>query len=236
MREEAPLYRKIKVKLLEEAKGLKPSLHTRVWRMTSVLSSWHSWQENISKKVMESSRPADHFIVVGRPPQVVSQNKNWSARGRRSLHTESKVVVWWPTRKGDPKIKKISYLTRKLTGRKESGLQGKKLVSHLCTTFQTRKTKFVPKTNQKGCKTRDREAKRAAGSLENWSTGIKSGLRPQKWSPDHSVPLGRGNKVWFKNQAKRRTLSGPETRRAAEGSENRKLVSKRKKWSTTTEG
>ncbi|KAF5934310.1 hypothetical protein HYC85_030481 [Camellia sinensis] len=46
--------------------------------------------------------------------------------------------------------------------------------------------------------------------------------------------MSRGNKVWFKNHAKRRTLSGPESRRAAEGSENRKLVSKREKWSTTT--
>lgn len=56
----------------------------------------------------------------------------------------------------------------------------------------------------------------------------KSGL------PDHSGPLGQGKKVWFKNHAKRRTLSDPETRRAAEGSKNRKLVSKREMWSTTT--
>ncbi|GMP50485.1 hypothetical protein CsSME_00017084 [Camellia sinensis var. sinensis] len=101
-----------------------------------------------------------------------------------SLEHENNAVVWWPTRKDGPNTKETRWPTRKLAGGKESGLQGKKLVSHSCATFQTRKT--------------------------------------------------RGNKVWFKNHAKQRTLSGPESRHAAEGSENRKLVSKREKWSTTT--
>ncbi|GMP98459.1 hypothetical protein CsSME_00046335 [Camellia sinensis var. sinensis] len=97
---------------------------------------------------------------------------------------ENNAVVWWPTRKDAPKTKKASCLTRKLAGRGRSGRPGEILVSHPCTTFQTRKT--------------------------------------------------RGNKVWFKNHAKRRKLSGPKTRRAAKGSKNRKLVSKQEKWSTKT--
>ncbi|GMQ02253.1 hypothetical protein CsSME_00048570 [Camellia sinensis var. sinensis] len=52
--------------------------------------------------------------------------------------------------------------------------------------------------------------------------------------PGHSVPLERGNKVCAKNRSKRRKLSGPEPKRTADGSENRKLVSKREQWSTTT--
>ncbi|GMP56016.1 hypothetical protein CsSME_00020642 [Camellia sinensis var. sinensis] len=52
--------------------------------------------------------------------------------------------------------------------------------------------------------------------------------------PGHSVPLERGNEVCAKNRAKRRKLSGPEPRRTAVGCENRKLVSKREKWPTTT--
>ncbi|GMP73439.1 hypothetical protein CsSME_00031197 [Camellia sinensis var. sinensis] len=109
--------------------------------------------------------------------------------GGDGLQHEIKAVVWWPTRKCGPRTKKTSWPTRKLAGRKESGLQGEELVSHPYTTFQTRKT---------------------------------------------SGPLGQGNKAWFENQAKRRTLSGLEIRRAVEDSGNQKLVSKREKWSTTT--
>ena len=63
---------------------------------------------------------------------------------------------------------------------------------------------------------------------EKWSTATKGGLQ------DLCVHLDQGNKAWSENQAKRRTLSGPETRRTAEDFENQKLVSKREKWSTTT--
>ncbi|GMP43182.1 hypothetical protein CsSME_00012645 [Camellia sinensis var. sinensis] len=101
---------------------------------------------------------------------------------------ERKLKMWWPTTFDGPKTTKTSWPTRKLAGREESGLQGKELASHPCTTFQTRKT---------------------------------------------SGPLGQGNKAWFENQAKQRTLSGPKTRRAAEGSKNQKLVSERENWSTT---
>ena len=52
--------------------------------------------------------------------------------------------------------------------------------------------------------------------------------------PGHSVSLERGNKVCAKNRCKQRKLSGPEPRRTADGSENRKLVSKWEQWSTTT--
>ncbi|GMP94798.1 hypothetical protein CsSME_00044104 [Camellia sinensis var. sinensis] len=59
--------------------------------------------------------------------------------GRRSLHTESKPMVRWPTRKGGLKTKNTSWPTRKLAGGEESGLQGEELVSYPCITFQTRK-------------------------------------------------------------------------------------------------
>ena len=87
--------------------------------------------------------------------------------GIGGLHTKSKLMVWWEASKYGPKTKKTSWLTRKLAGGEESGLQGEEQVFDPCTTFQTRKTRFVPKTNQNGCKTRDREAKHAAESLEN---------------------------------------------------------------------
>ena len=83
-------------------------------------------------------------------------------------------MVVWETRNYGPKVRETSFPTRKLAGgerkvvsEEKGGLQEEKVVSHPCTTFQTRKTRFVPKTNQHGCKTRVWEAKRAAGSLEN---------------------------------------------------------------------
>ena len=114
-------------------------------------------EENISKNVSKSSRPL----------QVVSESKNWSAMVGESPGHENNAVVWWSTRKDAPKTKKANCPTRKLAGRGRSGRPGEILVSHPCTTFQTRKTRFVQKTNQNGCKTRDREAKHAAKSPEN---------------------------------------------------------------------
>ncbi|GMP24385.1 hypothetical protein CsSME_00001666 [Camellia sinensis var. sinensis] len=80
----------------------------------------------------------------------------------------------------------------------------------------------------------------------NWSPMRKGGLLPlyhlpnnenkvhAKNEPRRIVPLERGNKVCAKKWSKRRKLSGPELRRTADGSGNRKLVSKREQWSTTT--
>ncbi|GMP68680.1 hypothetical protein CsSME_00028221 [Camellia sinensis var. sinensis] len=65
------------------------------------------------------------------------------------------------------KDKESQLFGKKLAGKRKSGFQGEILVSHPCTTFQTRKTRFVPKTNQSGCKTRNLEAKHAAKSREN---------------------------------------------------------------------
>ncbi|GMQ07722.1 hypothetical protein CsSME_00051806 [Camellia sinensis var. sinensis] len=90
----------------------------------------------------------------------------------------------------------------------------------------------------------------------NWSPRRKGGLPPLYHLPNkenkvhakneprrmqsegghlgHSVPVERGNQVCAKNRSKQRKLSGPKPRRTADGSENRKLVSKREQWSMTT--
>ena len=91
----------------------------------------------------------------------------WRIDITKYLTYERKLKVWWPTTFDGPKIRETSCQTRKLAGRKKSSLRGEKLVSHPCTTFQTRKTRFVPKTNQNGCKTKVRKARRVVGSLEN---------------------------------------------------------------------
>ncbi|GMQ06338.1 hypothetical protein CsSME_00050969 [Camellia sinensis var. sinensis] len=97
---------------------------------------------------------------------------------------ESKAVVWWSTKKGGPKTKNISWPTRKLAGRKESDLQGEELVSHPCTTFQTRKTRTLsdPETWRatEGSKNQKLVSKR-----EKWSTTTK------RWSTDNSLPPGK---------------------------------------------
>ena len=50
--------------------------------------------------------------------------KKWSARVIGGLHTESKPMVGWKTRKCGPKTKKISFPTKKSAGREKCGFRG----------------------------------------------------------------------------------------------------------------
>lgn len=218
-----PSYRETTLKLLGQVKSLFKSLHIRVWRIQSVPSSWHNWHPQTLQNLQEGRWPVK---VVGLLFKVVGQKSKWPTGRIGGLHTESKPMAWWETRKGGPKTKETSFLTRKLAGEKKSSLQGEKLVSHPHTTSNQGKQGLY----QKQTKT---DARREFGRQSTRPGASKTSC----WAPkvvhdhkssllDHSVPLGRGSKVWFKNQAKRRTLSGPETRRTSKGSENRKLVSK----------
>ena len=103
-----------------------------------------------------------------------ADQKKWSTRrptGRQGSGVVcTKKVRWWhgcrpllvvqrPPRPG-------SRPKNWLAGKK-SGLQGEKLVYTPYSTLQARKTRFVPKTNQKGSKTKVRGTRHIARSLEN---------------------------------------------------------------------
>lgn len=83
-------------------------------------------EENISKKVAKSNRPlqvvGQLLQVVGRPPQVVSQDKKWSAMVRDDQHTENKPGVGWSTRK-------MAQRPRRPVVISENWLAGRKVVS-----------------------------------------------------------------------------------------------------------
>ena len=117
-------------------------------------------------------------------------------------------------------------LDKKIGWRDKSGIHGETVVSYPCTTSQTMKTMSC----QKRTKT---DAKRVFGDQNAQPGAPKTGCLASKvvcdhkgGLPGHSVPLERGNEVCGKNRSKRRKLSGPEPRRTADGSENRKLASK----------
>ena len=128
---------------------------------------------------------------------------------------------------------KMAKRPRRPVGRPENWLVGRKVVSK----GKNRSPTLVPPSKQgkQGLyqKQTKKDARRKFGRQSMRPKASKTNLRAPKvvydhkrGLPAHSVPLGKGNKVWFKNHAKRRTLSGLESRRAIEGSKNRKLVSK----------
>jgi len=125
--EREPLpYRKPSLKLVEQARGLKQSLHTSVWRMPSVPNSWHSWQGKYLQKKQEGHRPVKLVgwppQLVGRPEKVVYRNKKLVGRGERGSAGRGEGGGKLPTTLGGPQTTNPSWLTTK------SGLQGEKLV------------------------------------------------------------------------------------------------------------
>ena len=94
----------------------------------------------------KGGRPA---TLSGRPTtQSGFLGKKWLARGNGGLHIESKPMVGWGARKCGPKTKKTNFPTRKSAGGEKSGLQGKKLVFHPCTTYkQGKKGSCQERTN-----------------------------------------------------------------------------------------
>ena len=122
---------------------------------------------------------------------------------------------------------KIAQRPRRPVGRPENWLAGRKVVSKGKNWSPT----LVPSSKQgkQGLyqKQTKKDARQEFGRQGVQLGASKASLRAPKvvydnksGLPDHSGPLGQGNKAWFENQAKRRTLSGPETRRTFEGSEN----------------
>ena len=85
-------YREPKAKFLGEAK---------VWRIASMPSSY-SWRK-ISPKRWQKAVVGQLLQVVGRPPQMVSQDNKWSAMVGDDQHTENKPMVGLSTRKDDSK-------------------------------------------------------------------------------------------------------------------------------------
>lgn len=78
-------------------------------------------------------------------------------------------------------------------------------------------------------KARSRKPWKLVYEYKKWSTEGKVVHDHKKWSTNLCFLLDQGKKAWSKNQAKSRMLRGPETRRLAEGSGNRKLAYKREK-------
>ena len=140
---------------------------------------------------------------TGLPPSyhLPSKEKKLSAGGICCLHIESKPMVVWETRKGGPKTKKTNFPTRKSASRKESGLQGKNWSPTLVPPSKQGKQGLYEKQTNTDAK-REFRRQSAQPGASNTSCRAPIVVHDHKSSlPDHSVPLGRGSKVWFKNQA-----------------------------------